>query len=202
MDDNAQLDNSILFFPPAALEASLHMMDSPQQVQHQEHQDEYDQYDNYVDFGPIAPVQEGMEGGEIVHFEAAPDPSSSVMLDSSQRSTHSSRASQRSIDSSSLAKSSIQISRISNALLGYITVKAAPPLSTSVNDTSATQSRHEPGANPKLMLHGLLDGCKRRTAAKTFLHLLELSAAGHVTLSQEEAYGDVTITLNPSATTV
>lgn len=106
----------------------------------------------------------------------------------------------------SLTETPQQPKGVSKALLNYLTIKAT--ISTTDSSTSHNKSLQDNSTSTdeqKLVssfiderkssysLFKLLAGCKRRTAARTFLHLLELAAISSIGLDQQEPFGDVSI---------
>ena len=105
---------------------------------------------------------------------------------------------------------------LSRALLSYLAVKAAPVVhsgshhSGDLNSASSSNASTSTSAEARKMSASLVDasqsqggapfsvsslllGSKRRTAAKTFLHLLELAHSSHIMLIQENPFDDIAI---------
>lgn len=94
----------------------------------------------------------------------------------------------------------------SRAFLNYIAVKAVPPLLSSSSTDDSQASTHTSNFTDEMTLVSshidgkayyttskLFAGCKRRTAARAFLLLLELASISSIALEQDEPYEDVTI---------
>lgn len=88
---------------------------------------------------------------------------------------------------------------VTRALLGYLSAKATAMTSrqreksiTSANDQSESRERTFEEFST-ITVSKLLDGCRRRTAARTFLHLLELTSGMHIQLTQDDFYGEIVI---------
>lgn len=98
---------------------------------------------------------------------------------------------------------------LSKALLNYLALKTTVELSHSSEDAPSVLLHHEKststdehdlvsqysGDRNSYAISQLLKGCKRRTAARTFLHLLELASISSISLEQEEPYADINITV-------
>lgn len=169
-----------------------------------------DDYDDAPDFGPSS-----YGAIDLQHEERAPhislEDSYGQVSISGLGSSEGGHISPRVDDltHSSLVSAPQEAKGLSKALLNYLALKTTVDLSQSSDSSQHALSNREKSASTdecdlvssfsgdrnSYSISQLLKGCKRRTAARAFLHLLELASISSISLEQEEPFTDIDITV-------